>query len=116
MNQVKPNELLAQFREMVRVLAEPAPAQERWLEDRHFPIDELYLQLIDAYETYVSILFTEGLLTDAVRPLIDRMLDAFSSMEGTGARVWGPGALRTSPEWDHIRDLAAATLAAIEPP
>jgi hypothetical protein len=81
LREITVQELLGQLREMVDLLAAPAPIQERWLMQERLPVGELALQLDDAVPGWFARLATEGLLTlEAEQALLalNQHFDGFS--------------------------------------
>jgi hypothetical protein len=107
--------LLRELREGIGLLAMPAAAQERWLEESRFPVDELALQLEDSVLVCFPRLVDRGILSTAASEAVtavDDLLGAFSGREN--ASLWTREALTAEPVWAHVRELAQEALQRID--
>lgn len=105
-----PQALLEQLIVAVSQLARPAESQIAHLRSLGMAasVDELALDL-DAVAG--AALRAPGLLSEAQQALLhelDRRLDDMSGAEHSD--LWSHQALRTSPAWTHVRELARSTL------
>ncbi len=123
--EAKPAELdwaLRQLRASVEVLGAPAEDQSGYLERIGFSgthpwnVDELALQFDDLY-LLADQLTEAGRLTNAQLAALadlDRLLGAMSGPERP--ELWSEDALRTTPEWEQVRELARKTLTLLDAP
>jgi hypothetical protein len=110
MPEITEQQLLAQLRETVELLAAPAADQERWLAEERYPVDELALQLDDAVPQYFPRLSNAGLLTEDAQQALRALLDALSFGGPPPSALWTEEALYNADEWQHVRDVAARAL------
>jgi hypothetical protein len=106
---ISAEELLGQLRETVRCLAQPAEEQVRWLEENRLPPDELALELDDEVPGWFSRLERHGLLSEAAKASLVALNDRLGEIDAD-SDAWRREGMAASPEWAHVRELAAAAL------
>lgn len=113
MRPVTSEELLAQLREVVALLAATATDQVRWLRDHRVPVDELALQLNDTM-AWLDRLEQEQLLDSRTVKTVSDLDEALSSFSGPGyAHLWTEPALGNAPEWQQVRMLGNEALSGL---
>jgi hypothetical protein len=106
---ISAEELLSQLRETVERLAMPADEQVRWLNENHYPPDELALELDDEVPGWFPRLETHGLLSDAAKSSLVALNVRLGEIDAD-SYAWHPEGMAGSPEWAGVRVLAAAAL------
>lgn len=113
-----PEESLAQVVEQVAILAAPGSEQERWAEDHGFLIDELMLQFFDMVPGWLRRLRLHEVIDENGELSLLRIEEAFEAMRALDNRtLWTEWeAVKASPEWQNIRQLAAQALVVLGVP
>lgn len=112
MTKISSQELLAQLREGVELLAAPAAEQEAWLVQHRVPADELALQLDDEVPAWFPRLSQAGLLSEEAQAALRALNDHFLSFGGPqNAALWTEEALYETRQWQRARELARHALA-----
>jgi hypothetical protein len=108
MSMIPPEQLRAQLREMVELLAAPPDAQLHWLVTEGIAVDELMLQFDDAVPAWFGRLRENGLLSDAEGDELQRLRGLLEEM--AHHHIWDDEALRGAPEWTDLRQAASKVL------
>jgi hypothetical protein len=96
------------LREQLSLLAAPPSVQEAWLDEHDFPIDEMYLQLVDSNDTVAPWLREGGRVGPEFSARFDELLAYLDGMGGMHHPLWTDRSLlHTAPEWAEVRRLAA---------
>jgi hypothetical protein len=105
------------FVRSVAVLALDAGAQVAWagqlVEDRVPLVDELALEFDDGFRL-VPTFIERGWINAAAMPALTELDEWLAAMSGQrNAHLWNADAVTTRAEWDRVRTLARAALAAL---
>jgi two-component sensor histidine kinase len=96
----------------LRILAADADTQLRYLEQQEVPvgIDELALDY-DAIAAAADNMLTEGEINKAQYDCVKKLDKHFNSFSGAAnGELWEEVALRSSEEWELVREMAAECL------
>ncbi len=101
----------------VAVLALDAGAQVAWashlVDDRVALVDELALEFDDGFRL-VPTFIERGWINAAALPALTELDEQLGAMSGQhNAHLWDADALTNASEWDRVRTLARAALAAL---
>ena len=99
---------VAELRTDLSLLASPGQVQEEWLDANGYPIDELYLQLVDMRDVVVPSLIDAGAVSADFVIACDDLLEHLGNMGGMRSPLWTDrSSLVRAPEWSEARRLAA---------
>lgn len=105
-------EPVEQIRQMVRLLAEPAPVQEAWLSEYGFPVDELALQIYDVVPSWLPELTQTGSITASADTALRHLEQYLQSMtKPSNVHLFDRLALHETGEWENVRQLARRVIA-----
>lgn len=104
------------LKEALTVLASDADSQLNYLETTGAPmcVDELALDY-DAIAMAAGDMLLKGEITQQVRECVKKLNDFLGEFSGQqNAHLWTPEALRSAPEWEKVRRMAAECLAQLK--